>query len=133
MNEFSKSKELWDYEDFLADVLGVWDCYEQRWCEDAPLVLRFESCDIWLTKRADEATLLRLVGSDVVAGRTFARDELAALLPEKEDETKSSDACLCWRAVPNLTLFKGEEMTPCEAVVAVITKTPFALFGEREE
>lgn len=133
MNEFSKSKELWDYEDYLVDVLGVWDCYEQHWCEDAPFVLRFEERDIWVTKRADGAKLLELMGSDVVAGRIIARDEPAVLFPEEEDDAKNVDACLCWRAVSNLTLFKGEAMTPREAVMAISAKVPFALFNGGEE
>lgn len=133
MNEFSKSKELWDYEDYLVDVLGVWDCYEQHWCEDAPFVLRFEERDIWVTKRAGGTELAGRMRLDVASGRLIARDELPALFPEEGDDAKSRDTCLCWRAVPNLALFKGEAMTLREAVAAVIAGTPFDLFVEREE
>ena len=35
-------QEIDSFEDYLADVLCVWDCYEQEWVEMAPVILRFE-------------------------------------------------------------------------------------------
>lgn len=39
-------QEIDSFEDYLADVLCVWDCYEQEWVNGSPLVLRFESADV---------------------------------------------------------------------------------------
>lgn len=37
--------------DYLADVLRVWDCDEQRWLGAAPIILRFENEDVLLRAR----------------------------------------------------------------------------------
>ncbi|WP_289636038.1 hypothetical protein [uncultured Adlercreutzia sp.] len=39
-------QEIDGFEDYLADVLCVWDCYEQERVTGSPLVLRFESADV---------------------------------------------------------------------------------------
>lgn len=39
-------QEIDGFEDYLADVLCVWDCYEQERVSGSPLVLRFESADV---------------------------------------------------------------------------------------
>ena len=39
-------QEIDSFEDYLADVLCVWDCYEQERVTGSPLVLRFESADV---------------------------------------------------------------------------------------
>lgn len=39
-------QEIDGFEDYLADVLCVWDCYEQERVNGSPLVLRFESADV---------------------------------------------------------------------------------------
>lgn len=37
--------------DYLADVLRVWDCDEQRWLGATPIILRFENEDVLLRAR----------------------------------------------------------------------------------
>lgn len=79
------AQEIEKFEDYLADVLMVWDCYEQCWIEDAPIVLRFENIDV-------------LVPNDSCA-------ELNASIFQCCDEglngvigahAKEADDCLCW-------------------------------------
>lgn len=119
MNEFSKSKELWDYEDFLADVLGVWDCYEQRWCEDAPLVLRFEEQDIWVVKPLGDTELAVRGGLEVVAGAPVSPEESALISSIEQSNGRALDLCLCWRAVPDLSSLKGDKLFVGEAIAGI--------------
>ena len=43
-------QEIDSFEDYLADVLCVWDCYEQEWVEKAPVILRFEKMDVLIQR-----------------------------------------------------------------------------------
>lgn len=117
MNEFSKSKELWDYEDFLADVLGVWDCYEQRWCEGAPLVLRFEERDIWVV---GDMELAVRDGLEVVAGAPVSSDALADCFPRYGAPVGPFSECLCWRTVSECRMVVGAEVKAREAAMMVV-------------
>ncbi len=42
---------------YLADVLIGWDCFKQEPLQGAPLVLRFESCDLLFRAEENELTL----------------------------------------------------------------------------
>ena len=46
MLQIMTEQEINSFEDYLADVLCVWDCYEQGRVNGSPLVLRFESADV---------------------------------------------------------------------------------------
>ena len=76
-------REVASHADHLADVLGIWDCYEQEWVTDAPIVLRFESEDVVIGARNGPPCLLR-----------DGEDELLERL--RLDEAMS-ERCLCWR------------------------------------
>ena len=85
------SEETSSYRGRLADVLRVWDCYEQAWREDAPVVFRFEKVDV-LVWRTGEAGAVR--------SRFCTEAEEEEALRELEAQAVFSDSCLCWRAVP---------------------------------
>ena len=99
-------QEIDSFEDYLADVLCVWDCYEQEWVEKAPVILRFEKMDVLIQRPSidgDAKLAVPTAGSEIdypESGKTC---------------NASADSCACWRRADHYSFligrkFKGEEM-----------------------
>ncbi len=132
MNELKERGELWEYVGYLADVLGVWDCYGQCWHEGAPLVLRFEERDVWLmvspdgAKLLDESELAALAKLEAVAGLPVSAADLAHCRSGKNNGSmRPVEECLCWRALPTVCRATGSKTTPRQIMSAVAEITNF--------
>ncbi len=102
MNE----QEINDFEDYLADVLMVWDCYEQAWVEETPIILRFENVDVLIQRPED-------ISND--ADRSFIALGSEAEILEKEKPCEASvDACICWRRAEDLSFLIGRKIKGIE-------------------
>lgn len=75
------------YDDYLADVLRLWDCDLKRWHEPFAMLFRFETDDImvWCENEALRHSL-GAVGDGNVSDH----------LPETVKASIKPDACLCW-------------------------------------
>ena len=99
-------QEIDGFEDYLADVLCVWDCYEQEWVEKAPVILRFEKMDVLIQRPS--------VGGDAKLSVPTAGSEIG--YPESGKTCNASaDSCVCWRRADHYSFligrkFKGREM-----------------------
>lgn len=74
-------------DDYLADVLRLWDCDLRDWHDPAVMIFRFESDDILLWR---EMNALKCKKGTVDA--TTSRSSI----PEKVEASIDIDACLCW-------------------------------------
>lgn len=74
-------------DDYLVDVFRVWDCYEQEWVADSPILLRFEEDD----------ALVFIRGEKIIETVFGPVDNAVAIV--KGAETTSEDQCLCWLRV----------------------------------
>lgn len=99
-------QEIDSFEDYLADVLCVWDCYEQEWVEKAPIILRFEKMDVLIHRSS--------IGGDAKLSVPAAGSEIDN--PESGKTCNANvDSCTCWRRAEHYSFligrkFKGEEM-----------------------
>ena len=94
-------RELSD--DYLADVLRVWDCNEQKWADGPVWVLRFESDDLLVWKDGDALHCKR--GSvDTDGTEIMQREEALGM-----HENIGTDACFCWRPDTTQSRFIGEK------------------------
>ena len=86
--------------DFLADVLRLWDCETQDWYGRYPMVLRFESNDVLLWQDRAE-----------INARTGAVDTSAldVLLPNALDPALTRNRCLSWRFASDYANLIGEK------------------------
>ncbi|MEQ3363429.1 hypothetical protein [Raoultibacter massiliensis] len=75
-------------DDYLADVLRPWDCYEQDWYDNKTVLYRFESDDL-LAREMPSGLLYEIGPID-----TDAFD--MRLVVESKPES-ASDTCVCWR------------------------------------
>lgn len=98
MNGLYDVKAAGNVEDYLADVISVWDCYGGCWRKGAPVILRFESQDVWVDADAGVAFALRTKGGSIVSGNAVERDFAT---------DASEDDCLAWRTVPGLGAIVG--------------------------
>ena len=96
--------------DYLADVLRVWNCDEERWVGSTPIVLRFENEDVLVragTPDPDDLYFIELASHAPISGAVYTRtsgensnesDEV-----DEEDiclwhyDQASEQDCLCWR------------------------------------
>lgn len=85
-------------DDYLADALRLWDCYEKNWMNNRATVLRFENDDLLLWKEAD---LLRCKRGSV---ETLQIEEFALNLISNGAE---DDFCPCWRHDKEMQSFIG--------------------------
>ncbi len=99
-------QEIIDFEDYLADVLMVWDCYEQAWVEEAPVILRFENVDV-LIQRPDD------ISNDTALSFLAQGFEAEILESEKACEAYI-DACICWRRVEDISFLIGHKIKGIE-------------------
>ena len=74
-------------DDYLADVLRLWDCDLGDWCESFAIILRFETDDVivWL-----EEGILKCEAGAV------AESNLETSIPHTIRASIGADACLCW-------------------------------------
>ena len=74
-------------DDYLADVLRLWDCDLGDWCESFAIILRFETDDVivWL-----EEGILKCEAGAV------AESDLETSIPHPIRASIGADACLCW-------------------------------------
>ena len=74
-------------DDYLADVLRLWNCDLKCWYEPCMIVLRFENDDVLIWQEANTmrcqkgAVDTTIIGSDI---------------SENTEEIVDEDACLCW-------------------------------------
>lgn len=99
-------QEIDGFEDYLADVLCVWDCYEQAWVEEAPVILRFENVDV-LIQRPDD------ISNDTALSFLALGSEAEILESEKACEAYI-DACICWRRAEDLSFLIGRKIKGIE-------------------
>ena len=107
MNEKSKKQQ----EDYLADVLRVWNCNEGRWMGSTPIVLRFENEDVLVRSSTPDPTdlhFVKLAANAPISGAMCARTH-GGKDNNESDETGVEDIsrwhydqeneqdCLCWR------------------------------------
>ena len=85
-------------DDYLADVLRLWDCDLKCWHDPYMIVFRFESDDILVWR---EMNTLRC--------QKGAVDAMAARysIPEKVEAGIDVDACLCWLPDDSFSGFIG--------------------------
>lgn len=98
------TQDIASFKDYLADVLGVWDCYSRRWVRHAPIILRFENEDVLLQFESLDSTLPR--ASFRHGSESDFLDELYG------DEVASS--CLCWLRSNLYHHLIGEEVSVAE-------------------
>lgn len=74
-------------DDYLADVLRLWDCDLRDWHDTHATIFRFESDDVivWL----DYRVLMCSRGA-------FGNDASLDCLPQRVKAGINEDACLCW-------------------------------------
>lgn len=87
MVEQITSDVIAEYKDYLADVLCVWDCYEQDWMKGSPIILRFENSDVVIEQRPS---------SGGTSTASFLHGTESETL-ENLSEGSAKDVCLCWR------------------------------------
>lgn len=85
-------------DDYLADVLRPWDCYEQKWTKDSPMLFRFEHNDLLIWTSSDK---LECIISNVDT-RYFIHE---ALISANNIDVR--DLCLCWRVDLSLSKIVG--------------------------
>lgn len=78
-------QEIEGFQDYLADILKVWDCYEQDWVVSAPLILRFENADVVVEHE-----------KNVPSKVTMANSGEEELISELVNGDLGVDRCLCW-------------------------------------
>ncbi len=91
-------QEINDFKDYLADVLMVWDCYEQKWLENTPIILRFENSDLIVAPKADG---IRTV--------SFVRSDTQTLLDAFTADSDNNRTCSCWLHWNQGSNYIGEE------------------------
>lgn len=74
-------------DDYLADVLRLWDCDLREWCDPFAMVFRFESDDLLIWR---ELNTMRCKKGAVDATTTRGS------IPENAEASIDVDACLCW-------------------------------------
>ncbi|MSA62374.1 hypothetical protein GT613_05725 [Eggerthella sp. BIOML-A4] len=74
-------------DDYLADVLRLWDCDLKEWCDPYAMVFRFEKDDVLVW---NEGGVLRCRQGAVNL------NEAENVLPSSFKSGISEDACLCW-------------------------------------
>lgn len=74
-------------DDYLADVLRVWDCDAQGWFDPFTTVFRFESDDLLVW---NDAGMLRCRQGAVDT------NSINCLAPDVLDIAAMTDFCLCW-------------------------------------
>lgn len=99
------------HEDYLADVLRVWNCDEGRWMGSTPIVLRFENEDVLVrssTQDPDDLHFVKIASHAPISGTMCAR-----MISDEDDDDRSEEDeedidrwhydrkderdCLCWR------------------------------------
>lgn len=105
MMQRTTEREAAAYEDYLADVLCVWDCYEQKWLEDAPVILRFENRDVVMAQS-------KLSG---YIAQGFGDDETERLiLTELNDSNNAYETCFCWLSPQSASASIGSVCKPTD-------------------
>lgn len=74
-------------DDYLADVLRLWDCDLKRWHDPCMVVFRFENDDLLIWR---EMNTIRCKKGAVDATTTRSS------IPEHVEASIDVDACLCW-------------------------------------
>ncbi|WP_147571530.1 hypothetical protein [Phoenicibacter congonensis] len=94
-------------DDYLADVLRLWDCDFMDWYEPFALIFRFESDDvmIWCENEVIKHNLGAVGGGNV-----------GDHLPETVKASIEPDACLCWLRDKSYDEIIGSTMVSRELV-----------------
>lgn len=92
-------------DDYVADVLRPWDCYEQKWADDYMRLFRFESDDvlIWFENGSFQ-------------GRKGAVDSRSFDIPDlvHTEMNPAEDMCLCWRTDTDYRSVIGNQIPATE-------------------
>lgn len=73
--------------DYLAEVLRLWDCYRNDWHDPCTIIFRFESDDILVWN--EQGSLRGKVGA-------VAESNLETSTPDVIKASIETDTCLCW-------------------------------------
>lgn len=85
-------------DDFLADVLRLWDCDLKRWHEPITIIFRFENSDVLVWQAADTVKCKEGAIDNTTARCPFPQSIEASIGP---------DACLCWLSDSSFSDFIG--------------------------
>ena len=85
-------------DDYLADVLRLWDCDLKCWHDPCMIVFRFENNDI-IVWRAGETIKCQIGAVDTTTARSC--------FSESADAGVDRDACICWISDANYSRFIG--------------------------
>lgn len=67
--------------DYLADTLMLWECYENKPAEGAPLVLRFETCDLVIQPSRSNKLQFSLIAANAATPPPTSEDACLAWMP----------------------------------------------------
>lgn len=85
-------------DDYLADVLRLWDCDLRDWRDPVATIFRFENNDI-IVWRAGETIKCQIGAVDTTTARSC--------FSESADAGVDRDACICWISDANYSRFIG--------------------------
>lgn len=75
-------------DEYLADVLRIWDCDAGEWCDIFTIVYRFENNDLLVWKDSDK--LCARIGA-------VETDSMINLIPQTSEGIRPAEVCLSWR------------------------------------
>lgn len=98
-------------DDYLADVLRLWDCDLKCWHDPYMIVFRFESEDVMVWS---ESSVLRHCAGAVDTSA------LAGTLPKAAMTGIDSDACLCWLRDTRFNSYIGSAGTSSDLLTSIV-------------
>lgn len=97
-------------DDYLADVLRLWNCDLRGWHDPVAVIFRFESNDILFWR---EMNTLRCQKGAVDTTTTRSS------IPEKVEASIDIDTCLCWLSDDSYSDFIGFAVTAHDLLQAM--------------
>lgn len=98
-------------DDYLADVLRLWDCDLKCWHDPYMIVFRFESEDVMVWC---ESSVLRHYAGAVDTSA------LAGAFPKAVMTGIDSDACLCWLRDTRFNSYIGSAGTSSDLLMSIV-------------
>jgi len=98
-------------DEYLADVLRIWDCNAGDWCDIFAIVYRFENNDLLVWKESD--TLWVRMG----AVETSLKN---GLIPWASEEIPPNDECLSWIFDPGYEELIGKKGVTSELLTCLM-------------
>lgn len=98
-------------DDYLADVLRLWDCDLKCWHDPYMIVFRFESEDVMVW--SESSTLRHCAGA-------VDTSALAVTLPKAVMTGINSDACMCWLRDTRFNSYIGSVGTSLDLLMSIV-------------